>query len=80
MSDDESSGTRQGVTCLIINTLGQEYDEWWVKCKTKLKKTLHSTPMPFKSFYVNYIHGCRVGVEWWRGVVQMLNVACIRNI
>ena len=27
MSDDESSGTRQGVTCLIIKTLGQEYDE-----------------------------------------------------
>ena len=28
MSDDESSGTHQGVTCLIIKTLGQEYDEW----------------------------------------------------
>jgi len=24
---DESSGTHQGVTCLIIKTLGQEYDE-----------------------------------------------------
>ena len=63
---DESSGTRQGITYLVIKTLEHEYDEWWVKCKTKLKKTLHSTPMPFKSLYANHIHGCRVGVEWWR--------------
>ena len=27
MSDDESPGTHQGVTYLIINTLEQEYDE-----------------------------------------------------
>ena len=24
---DESSGTHQGVTCLILKTLGQEHDE-----------------------------------------------------
>jgi len=27
MSDDESSGTRQGITCLVIKTLEHEYDE-----------------------------------------------------
>ena len=39
MSDDESPGTHQGVTYLIINTLEQEYDEWRVKCK--ILYTLH---------------------------------------
>ena len=36
---DECVMSHQGVTCLIIKTLGQEYDEWWVKCKTKLKNS-----------------------------------------